>query len=45
MKEERLNNGMVKLSADNGVIDTRINVVYSEVICREADVKYFKANE
>lgn len=45
MKEEKLNNGMIKLSAEKGVVDTRINVTYSEVICAEADVKYFKANE
>lgn len=45
MKEEKLSNGMIKLSAPNGIVDTRINVTYREVICSEADVKYFKANE
>ena len=43
MKKELLPNGLWRLTAPNGVIDTRNGRHYSEVECEEKDIKYFKA--
>lgn len=40
-----LMNGYFRLSASNGVIDTRDGTIYTEVIVRERQIKYFKSNE
>lgn len=37
-----LPNGNIKLTAPNGVRDTRTNLVYSEVICRPKEEKYYE---
>lgn len=42
MKKEKLPNGLWRLTAPKGVIDTRNERVYSEVQCEEALVKYLK---
>lgn len=42
MKKEKLPNGLWRLTAPNGVIDTRNGRHYSEVECEEKDIKYFK---
>lgn len=42
MKKTYLNNGMVLLSAEGGIIDTRNNALYSEVVVKEKSVRYFK---
>ena len=34
-------NGKYRLTSEYGVIDTRVNHWYSEVIIKEEDVKYF----
>lgn len=41
MKKEQLPNGLWRLTAPKGVIDTRNGRVYSEVECLESDIKYF----
>ena len=38
---EELENDFVKLTADNGVMDRRTNRVYSEVICKERNIRFF----
>lgn len=43
MKKELLPNGLYRLTAPNGVIDTRYNRHYSEAIVKESDIKFFKA--
>lgn len=45
MKEEILNNGMIKLSAPNGVREKGTNTVYSEAIVRVEDKDKWEANE
>lgn len=37
-----LKNGMVLLSSERGIIDTRNNALYSEVVVKEKSVRYFK---
>lgn len=41
MKRKVLKNGLVKLWSDNGVLDTRTNLVYAEVICKPEQEKYY----
>lgn len=33
--------GYVKITAPNGVMDIRNKTVYSQVICKTKDIKYF----
>ena len=42
MKTEKLNNGKVRLSSPDGVIDTRNGQWYSEAIVKYENVKFFK---
>lgn len=39
---KELKNGLIKITADNGVEDKRTNRIYSEVVCNKKDEKYFK---
>lgn len=41
MNAIELKNGMVRLTSENGVKDTRNGKVYSEVVVKTADVKHF----
>lgn len=43
MNIEELTNGYFKLTAENGVLDTRNDFLYSEVITKEKNIKFFKA--
>jgi len=45
MKQEILANGRVRLSAENGVQDTRTGQVYSEAVVKAESVRWFKAYE
>ena len=44
LKQEKLSNGLLRLTAPNGVIDIRNSRVYSEVETTAKYLKYFKAN-
>lgn len=41
MNKEELSNGMVRLTAPNGIKDTRNGNIYSEVECKKENVKYY----
>ena len=45
MNREVLENGLIRLTAPNGVLDTRTNIIHSEVICKEENEHWFVANE
>lgn len=45
MKKEELANGMIRLSAPNGIKDIRNGWKGKEAIVKPADEKYFIANE
>lgn len=44
IKKEKLSNGLLRLTAPNGVIDIRNSRVYSEVETTPDYLKYFKVN-
>ena len=44
IKKEKLLNGLLRLTAPNGVIDIRNSRVYSEVEITPEYLKYFKVN-
>lgn len=44
MNAETLKNNYVKLTSANGIVDIRDNRVYSEVVCKAENVKYYKDN-
>ena len=44
IKQEKLSNGLLRLTAPNGVIDIRNSRVYSEVETPPEYLKYFKVN-
>ena len=44
MKQMTFNKNYIKLISDNGIVDTRDNRVYSEVICKPKNIKYYKDN-
>lgn len=44
IKKEKLSNGLLRLTASNGVIDIRNSRVYSEVETTPEYLKYFKVN-
>ena len=44
MNTKELKNGYIKLTAKNGIVDIRDNRVYSEVVCKPENVKYYKDN-
>lgn len=44
IKQEKLSNGLLRLTAPNGVIDIRNSRVYSEVETTPEYLKYFKVN-
>ena len=41
MNREVLPNGLIKLTAQNGVKDIRTNIIHSEVICKPENEHYF----
>ncbi len=45
MHREELEGGLIRLLADNGVKDIRTDFVYSEVICKPENEKYYVENE
>lgn len=42
MNIEKLNNGYVRLTADKGIRSKVTNEVYSEVVCKEEDIKLYE---
>ena len=44
IKQEKLSNGLLRLTAPNGVIDIRNSRVYSEVETTPEYLNYFKVN-
>ena len=44
IKQEKLSNGLLRLTAPNGVVDIRNYRVYSEVETTPEYLKYFRAN-
>lgn len=44
MNTKELKNGYIKLTSPNGIVDIRDNRVYSEVVCKPENVKYYKDN-
>ena len=44
IKQEKLSNGLLRLTAPNGVVDIRNSRVYSEVETTPEYLKYFKVN-
>jgi hypothetical protein len=44
MNIKELKNNYVKLTSANGILDIRDNRVYSEVVCKPENVKYYKDN-
>lgn len=45
VKRDVLKNGTVKLSSPIGIVDTRTNAIYSEVICKPKNEKYYREAE
>ena len=43
MNIQELNNGFFRLTSENGILDTRNNEVYSEVVTKEKNIRYFKS--
>lgn len=41
MKIEELKNGLVRLTGDYGIKDIRTERIYSEVICKEKNIRFF----
>lgn len=41
MKRTELPNGLIKLECENGIIDKRNGRVYSVVVCKPCDEKWF----
>ena len=44
MNTKELKNDYIKLTAKDGIVDIRDNRVYSEVVCKPENVKYYKDN-
>ena len=44
IKQEKLPNGLLRLTAANGIVDIRNSRVYSEVETTTEYLKYFRAN-
>ena len=44
IKQEKLLNGLLRLTSPNGVVDIRNSRVYSEVETTAEYLKYFRAN-
>ena len=44
IKKEKLSNGLLRLTAPNGVVDIRNSRVYSEVETTPEYLKYFRTN-
>lgn len=44
MNTKELKNNYIKLTSANGILDIRDNRVYSEVVCKPENVKYYKDN-
>ena len=44
MNTKELKNNYIKLTSPNGIVDIRDNRVYSEVVCKPENVKYYKDN-
>lgn len=44
MNTKELKNKYIKLTSANGIVDIRDNRVYSEVVCKPENVKYYKDN-
>ena len=44
MNTKELKNNYIKLTSANGIVDIRDNRVYSEVVCKPENVKYYKDN-
>ena len=44
IKQEKLSNGLLRLTSPNGVIDIRNSRVYSEVETTPEYLKYFRVN-
>lgn len=42
MKIEKLTNGYIRLTAENGVRSKVTNKIYSEVVCGEGDVELYE---
>lgn len=42
MRRKVLPNGLIKLNADDGIIDVRTKHIYVEVICKPEDEDFFE---
>ena len=45
MNREVMPNGKIHLTSDVGVIDIRTDNIYSEVVCKDKNEKYFREVE
>lgn len=45
MKRTELQNGLIKLECENGIIDKRNGRVYSVVVCKKQDEKWFSERQ
>jgi hypothetical protein len=43
MKIEKLTNGYIKLTAENGIRSKITNKIYSEIVCIEEDIELYEA--